>query len=53
MKHHLNIHAMRDGSVGVDRALLDLLELEQLGVVPGVVPVALLYVLTLFGKELR
>ena len=45
MKHHLNIHAIRDGSVGVDRALLDLLELEQLGVVPGVVPVALLKVL--------
>lgn len=42
MKHHVNIHALRDGSVNRDRALLDLLELEQLGVVPGVVPVALL-----------
>lgn len=45
MKHHLNIHAIRDGNVNTDRALLDLLELEQLGVVPGVVPVALLKVL--------
>ena len=42
MKHHLNIHHLRDGSIGADRAILDLLELEQLGVVPGVVPVALL-----------
>lgn len=42
MKHHLNIHTIRDGSVNTDRAILDLLELEQLGVVPGVVPVALL-----------
>jgi len=42
VKHILNIHALRDGSVNSDRAILDLLELEQLGVAPGVAPVALL-----------
>lgn len=42
MKPPITINALRDGSVTTDRALLDLLELEQLGVVPGVVPVALL-----------
>lgn len=42
MKPTINIHALRDGSVNADRAILDLLELEQLGVVPGMVPVALL-----------
>lgn len=42
MKTLTNIHALRDGSVNRDRALLDLLELEQLGVAPGVAPVALL-----------
>ena len=42
MKSPIAIHALRDGSVNTDRAILDLLELEQLGVAPGVVPVALL-----------
>lgn len=42
MKTPITIHALRDGNVNTDRAILDLLELEQLGVAPGVVPVALL-----------
>lgn len=42
MKHHLDIHSARDGSIGTDRAILDLLQLEQLDLAPGVVPVALL-----------
>lgn len=42
MKPSINIHALRDGSVNTDRAILDLLELEQLGVAPGVASVALL-----------
>lgn len=45
MRTPINIHDLRDGTVNTDRAILDLLELEQLGVVPGVVPVALLKVL--------
>lgn len=42
MKPTTNIHDLRDGTVNRDRALLDLLELEQLGMVPGMAPVALL-----------
>jgi hypothetical protein len=42
MKSPITINTHRDGSVNRDRALLDLLELEQLGVAPGVAPVALL-----------
>lgn len=42
MKTLANIHALRDGSVNTDRAILDLLELEQLGLAPGVASVALL-----------
>lgn len=45
MKHTINIHALRDGTVNTDRAILDLLDLEQLGVAPGVASVALLKVL--------
>lgn len=39
MKHHLNIHAMRDGTASRDRAILDLLQLEELNLVPGSVTV--------------
>lgn len=42
MKSPINIHDLRDGTVNTDRAILDLLELEQLGVAPGVASVALL-----------
>ena len=45
MKPTTNIHALRDGSINTDRAILDLLHLEQLGVAPGVASVALLKVL--------
>lgn len=47
MKLSINIHALRDGTVNTDRAILDLLKLEQLGLAPGVASVALLK--TLFG----
>ena len=42
MKPATNIHALRDGNVNTDRAILDLLHLEQLGLAPGVASVALL-----------
>ena len=42
MKTLIDIHVLRDGSVNTDRAILDLLELEQLGIAPGVAPVPLL-----------
>ena len=45
MRTPINIHALRDGTVNTDRAILDLLELEQLGLAPGVASVALLKVL--------
>jgi DNA-binding IclR family transcriptional regulator len=35
----LTIHAHRDGSQGRDRAILDLLHLQELGLVPGSVTV--------------
>lgn len=42
MKHLLNVHAHRDGTPARDRAILDLLHLQQLGIAPGSAPVALL-----------
>lgn len=42
MKHLLNVHAHRDGTAARDRAILDLLHLQQLGIAPGSAPVALL-----------
>ena len=45
MKPTTNIHALRDGTINTDRAILDLLHLEQLGLAPGVASVALLKVL--------
>ncbi len=42
MKPTVNIHALRDGEPGRDKAILDLLHLEQLGLAPGVASVALL-----------
>ncbi len=41
MKHLLNVHAHRDGTAARDRAILDLLHLQQLGIAPGSAPVAL------------
>ncbi len=51
MKPSITIHTLRDGSIGVNRAILDLLELEQLGVAPGVVPVALLKALWKLSQQ--
>jgi len=42
MRPTLNIHTHRNGTVKADRAILDLLHLEQLGIAPGVASVALL-----------
>lgn len=42
MKTSIDIHALRNGSTSSDRAILDLLHLEQLGMAPGVVAVRLL-----------
>lgn len=42
MKPTINIHAHRNGEPGRDKAILDLLHLEQLGIAPGVASVALL-----------
>lgn len=42
MKTHVDIHSHRDGTITTDRAILDLLQLEQLGLAPGSAPVPLL-----------
>ena len=39
MKPGMTMHTMRDGSMGRDRAIVDLLQLEELGLVPGSVTV--------------
>jgi hypothetical protein len=39
MRHHHPISRLRDGTPGRDRAILDLLHFQELGLVPGPVPV--------------
>lgn len=42
MKPIVNVHAHRDGRPSRDRAILDLIHLQQLGLAPGKVPTQLL-----------
>lgn len=51
MKSTINIHALRDGEPGREKAILDLLHLEQLGLAPGVASVALLKALWNCGQS--
>lgn len=51
MKPTVNIHALRTGEPGRDKAILDLLHLEQLGIAPGVASVALLKALWGCGQS--
>lgn len=51
MKTPVSIHALRDGEPGRDKAILDLLHLEQLGLAPGVASVALLKALWGCGQS--
>jgi hypothetical protein len=42
MRHRHPISRLRDGSTGRDKAILDALHLQELGFIPGKVPVRLL-----------